>query len=1253
MSGFLEDEAEVSGEDDQKSGSESDEDSGAVQVKEVRHKKKSKAVVVDSSEEEEDDEDLLREEMKDLINDDVEEESASSGSDDNADRGRKRKKRGSGEEEDEDDDDDDDRLEDEDYDLIEENLGVKVKRKKFRRLRKISDDDDSDNEAGHDLAKVDDRDAIANELFQGSDDDESTAEPRRPESVPEEVGDDEEGEEESDVDDFIVDDEGEPISKEKTKKKRYRHADAALQEAQDIFGVDFDMTEFDQYGDDGYEEYEEAELDYEDEEVEEGEEATRTKKKPSKKKAKKSIFDVYEPSELERSHFTEVDNTIRTSDVPERFQASSRKLYNWLKIAPYQAEQQLEDYDDEDYDPSHGLRVISIAFVPELDMAAFAAFVDGEGNMQDFLRLCHLNKRKNSYHESDKTLKETDLRSLKRFITSKKPHVVVVGTDCRDAAMIQQDVQELVTDLESDNQMAPISVELVDNELSEVYSTTKRADQSFRDYPPLLRQAISLARRIQDPLIEFSQKVTFDQFSTAEDVIKGSQHMVATQISREPLVRQCVRQTYYERAKIHIAPTKKGKKEIDENHMLYSLKYIKNKPVKDLKGDQFLKMSMLRSIHVKPTEERELEEEADWIYKHAFCTPPISIQDMYDQVEGLSYTNTKGPTAIGKIREALNFMRNQQFEVPFIAFYRKEYVEPDLNINDLWKVYHWDEKWSQLRRRKKNLTRLFERMQHYQYEQVAADAWAHFDAGNCEGAATGVKVRLDNGVTGFIPIRNLSDKRVEKPEERVARGMTIHARITKIDIERFHVEVTSKSSDLLDSEAQYKPPRDLYYDADAEENEIKRDEEVRKRQRMQTYVKRVIVHPSFHNIGYKDAEKLMNDMDQGDVIIRPSSKGSDHLTVMWKVDDNIYQHIDVREEGKENAFSLGQSLLINNEEFEDLDEIIARHIQPMAAFARDVLLFKYYEKADGGKREILENLLRDEKGKATTRIPYLISLSTDFPGKFMLSYLPRVKTRHEYATITPDGFRYRGKVFQTLNSLLKWFKEHFREPIPGVATPMIGGRTPGLDHSTIQRAVSSLPPQMYNTLAAVAGATPLVGGFSVPQQPFATPLPVATPMMTPSYHNRVGRTPNAMVTPQYQPSSQGNWAHPATPRHHPSATPRTPSYSSSQQQQQHQQQHHHNQHHQHHQQRAAAHSSSRPGAAGAAVDWGKAAAQWAQKSRDATRSTPRQSQRPSPRPVTKPSPRASPRPSPAVQRDSSYRSESPPAGDATPLYDEN
>ena len=40
------------------------------------------------------------------------------------------------------------------------------------------------------------------------------------------------------------------------------------------------------------------------------------------------------------------------------------------------------------------------------------------------------------------------------------------------------------------------------------------------------------------------------------------------------------------------------------------------------------------------------------------------------------------------------------FKVPFIAFYRKEYVLPELKINDLWRVYHMDELYCKLQQRK-------------------------------------------------------------------------------------------------------------------------------------------------------------------------------------------------------------------------------------------------------------------------------------------------------------------------------------------------------------------------------------------------------------------------------------------------------------------------------------------------------------------------------------------------------------------------
>lgn len=65
-----------------------------------------------------DDEDKIREELKDLIDDNPIEESDASG--DESDGSKKRKKS---------DDDFDDRLEEDDYDLIEENLGVKVERR--------------------------------------------------------------------------------------------------------------------------------------------------------------------------------------------------------------------------------------------------------------------------------------------------------------------------------------------------------------------------------------------------------------------------------------------------------------------------------------------------------------------------------------------------------------------------------------------------------------------------------------------------------------------------------------------------------------------------------------------------------------------------------------------------------------------------------------------------------------------------------------------------------------------------------------------------------------------------------------------------------------------------------------------------------------------------------------------------------------------------------------------------------------------
>lgn len=86
---------------------------------------------------------------------------------------------------------------------------------------------------------------------------------------------------------------------------------SALQEAQEIFGGDFDFAEFDP---EAYDRAEEEEEDQDDESWD------RPKKQTKRRVGRRSIFEIYEPSELESSHMTDQDNEIRSTDMPERFQ---------------------------------------------------------------------------------------------------------------------------------------------------------------------------------------------------------------------------------------------------------------------------------------------------------------------------------------------------------------------------------------------------------------------------------------------------------------------------------------------------------------------------------------------------------------------------------------------------------------------------------------------------------------------------------------------------------------------------------------------------------------------------------------------------------------------------------------------------------------------------------------------------------------------------------------------------------------------
>merc|ERR1719186_2127279 len=68
--------------------------------------------------------------------------------------------------------------------------------------------------------------------------------------------------------------------------------------------------------------------------------------------------------------------------------------------------------------------------------------------------------------------------------------------------------------------------------------------------------------------------------------------MVATQISKDPLVRATARDVFQEKGVVTVKPTKLGIEEIGEDHPCFPMKYLKDKPIREFRGDEFIKLQI-------------------------------------------------------------------------------------------------------------------------------------------------------------------------------------------------------------------------------------------------------------------------------------------------------------------------------------------------------------------------------------------------------------------------------------------------------------------------------------------------------------------------------------------------------------------------------------------------------------------------------------------------------------------------------------
>jgi transcription elongation factor SPT6 len=239
----------------------------------------------------------------------------------------------------------------------------------------------------------------------------------------------------------------------------------------------------------------------------------------------------------------------------------------------------------------------------------------------------------------------------------------------------------------------------------------------------------------------------------------------------------------------------------------------------------------------------------------------------------------------------------------------------------------------------------------------------------CEGMVVPVNIRvarddfiiakLDSGIEGRVESNEGSDMS-EMPLNRLfSQGQTAQAKILELDRRNFSARLSLRESTLR-IPYRKRLDRDLsIWDA---QQEFKDKEELKEKDKATGRTQRVVKHPLFKPFNSTQAEEYLGSQAPGDAVIRPSSKGNDHLAVTWKVADGVYQHIDVLELQKENEFSVGRSLRIGGKyTYSDLDELIVDHVKAMAKKVNEMMQHEKYQagsKSDTGSNLAPRSILK-------------------------------------------------------------------------------------------------------------------------------------------------------------------------------------------------------------------------------------------------------------------------------------------------------
>ena len=191
-----------------------------------------------------------------------------------------------------------------------------------------------------------------------------------------------------------------------------------------------------------------------------------------------------------------------------------------------------------------------------------------------------------------------------------------------------------------------------------------------------------------------------------------------------------------------------------------------------------------------------------------------------------------------------------------------------------------------------------------------------------------IDAKLDCGMDALVPEMEMTDRYDIPVRSLYAVHQTLPAKIIYLNRKGLTCNVSLREEQVSNAQRKRRDHMPGEWDEQLEQKDRKAQQE---KTQSGGRAMRVIKHPFFRPFNSVQAMEFLGTHSRGDAVIRPSSRGPDHLAVTWKVSDGVYQHIDVLELNKENEFSVGRTLRVGGKyTYSDLDDLIANHVKAMA-----------------------------------------------------------------------------------------------------------------------------------------------------------------------------------------------------------------------------------------------------------------------------------------------------------------------------------